>query len=190
MHVWICQLTQRKQLDSQISDLKWAHNQGMLSASTDQMCSILIEHVLQRKVGFACLHLISVHAGRAAAFGWHHAQIVWVPAIHFDPQASQSTSALIHFSSAGPRWCCSCADFQQALWFLQRPAQKGQVTTSLAAPLCCLASKLDADIRICQVKMRTCLRRDVGTCGHMLRCLKRRSDTDLLEAQRIQVFSA
>lgn len=37
-------------LDACISDLKWAHNQGMLAVSTESSCSILIEHVLQRKV--------------------------------------------------------------------------------------------------------------------------------------------
>lgn len=38
-------------LDAAIVDLKWAHMSGMLSATTDNSCYVLVEHELQRKVG-------------------------------------------------------------------------------------------------------------------------------------------
>lgn len=37
-------------LDAAIVDLKWAHMSGMLSATTDNSCYVLVEHELQRKV--------------------------------------------------------------------------------------------------------------------------------------------
>lgn len=48
---WQAQGHATVKLEAEVSDLKWAHGQGLLSVSTDASCSILIEHVLRRQVG-------------------------------------------------------------------------------------------------------------------------------------------
>ena len=50
---WQAQPHATAKLDAEVSDLKWAHSQGVLSVSTDASCSILIEHVLRRQVKHA-----------------------------------------------------------------------------------------------------------------------------------------